>query len=249
MSLHPLRFLPHRTVQPHLPLFVFFPGMDGTGKLFDQQIDSLAAKFDVRCLAIAGDDLSDWDGLVDRSIGIISAELLPGQDLYFCGESFGACLAMQVAAQIKTKINELVLINPASSFGRLPWLAGGSALSGLLPDAMYPLSARILANFLINVDRVAPRNRQSLVDAMLSVRPQAAAWRLNLLRQFQVEEIVPALLDIPILLIAGELDRLLPSPMEVRILGRLLPKSKTILLPTSGHACLLERDIHLVDLL
>lgn len=249
MSFHPLRFLPHRTAQPHLPLFVFFPGMDGTGKLFDQQIDSLAAKFDVRCLAIAGDDLTDWDGLVDRSIDMILAELSPGQDLYFCGESFGACLAMQVAAQIKTKLNELVLINPASSFGRLPWLAGGSALSGLLPDAMYPLSARILANFLINVDRVAPRNRQRLVDAMLSVRPQAAAWRLNLLRQFQVEAIVPALLDIPTLLIAGELDRLLPSQMEVRILGRLLPKSKTIFLPTSGHACLLEKDIHLVDLL
>jgi pimeloyl-ACP methyl ester carboxylesterase len=249
MPIHPLSFLQPRPAQPNLPLFVFFPGMDGTGRLFEQQIASLAAKFDVRCLAIAGDDLSDWNGLVDRSIRIISAELSPRQDLYFCGESFGACLAMQVAAQIKTKINELVLVNPASSFGRLPWLAGGSVLSRLLPDAIYPLSARILANFLINVDRVAPRNRQNLVNAMLSVQPQAAAWRLDLLRQFQVETILPALLDIPILLIAGELDRLLPSPLEVRILGRLLPKSKTILLPYSGHACLLERDIHLVDLL
>jgi pimeloyl-ACP methyl ester carboxylesterase len=249
MSFHPLSFLQHRTARPHLPLFVFFPGMDGTGRLFDQQIDSLAAKFDVRCLAIAGDDLTDWSGLVDRSIDIISTELSAGQDLYLCGESFGACLAMQVAAQIETKINELVLVNPASSFGRLPWLAGGSALSGLLPDAMYPLSARILVNFLINAARVVPRNRQKLIDAMLSVRPQTAAWRLSLLRQFQADEIVPALLDIPTLLIAGELDRLLPSPLEVRILGRMLPKSKTILLPSSGHACLLEKDIHLIDLI
>ena len=249
MSSHSLSFLQHRTARPDLPLFVFFPGMDGTGRLFDRQVDSLAAKFDVRCLAIAGDDLSNWSGLVDRSIDIISTELAAGQDLYLCGESFGACLAMQVAAQIETKINELVLVNPASSFGRLPWLAGGSALSGLLPDAMYPLSARILVNFLINAARVVPRNRQDLIDAMLSVQPQTAAWRLSLLRQFQADEIVPALLDIPILLIAGELDRLLPSPLEVRILGRMLPKSKTILLPSSGHACLLEKDIRLIDML
>jgi hypothetical protein len=37
--------------------------------------------------------------------------------------------------------------------------------------------------------------------------------------------------------------------LEVRILSQMLPKSKTKLLPHSGHACLLERDIHLADLL
>jgi pimeloyl-ACP methyl ester carboxylesterase len=42
---------------------------------------------------------------------------------------------------------------------------------------------------------------------------------------------------------------LLPSLLEVKILQRLLPKSQTTLLPCSGHACLLEKDIHLVDFL
>jgi pimeloyl-ACP methyl ester carboxylesterase len=249
MQLHPLSFFQPRPTQPHLPLFVFFSGMDGTGKLLHKQIDRLSAKFDVRCLKIASNDRSDWTGLVDRTLKLIAGELFEGQDLYLCGESFGACLAMQVAAQIDIKIDELVLINPASSFGRLPLLASGSALSGLLPDALYPLSARILVNFLVAADRVATTERQSLLDAMLSVQPQTAAWRLNLLRQFRVDAIVPKLVDIPTVLIAGELDRLLPSPLEVRFLGKLLPKSKTTLLPCSGHACLLEQDIHLVDLL
>jgi pimeloyl-ACP methyl ester carboxylesterase len=128
-------------------------------------------------------------------------------------------------------------------------LAAGSALSGLLPDALYPLSAMILVNFLINSDRVSPTERQNLTDAILSVQPQTAAWRLNLLRQFPVNSIVPKLVDLPILLIAGQLDRLLPSSLEVGILAQMLPKSKTLLLPSSGHACLLERDIHLTDLL
>lgn len=249
MPLHPISFLPSRRLQPHLPLFVLFPGMDGTGKLFDRQMAGLVNRFDLRCISISGDDLTSWAGLVDQTIRLILAELSPGQELYLCGESFGSCFAMQVAQQLGTKITQLVLINPASSFARLPLLATGSALSGLLPDALYPLSARILVNFLINEDRVAPAERQSLINAILSVQPQAAAWRLNLLRQFPIDTIIPTLVDIPILLIAGELDRLLPSSSEVRILSQMLPQAKTLLLPTSGHACLLERDIYLSDLL
>jgi pimeloyl-ACP methyl ester carboxylesterase len=223
--------------------------MDGTGKLLHKQIDGLALKFDIRCMTIDSNDRTDWKGLVDRSLALIDQELAVGQELYLCGESFGACLAMQVAGRSAENVAKLVLINPVSSFMRLPWLAWSSALSGLLPDAMYPASARILVNFLIATDRVAQSERQSLVDAMLSVHPQAAAWRLNLLRRFQVHSIVPDIIDIPVLLIAGELDRLLPSLLEVKILQRLLPKSKTTLLPSSGHACLLEKDIHLADLL
>jgi pimeloyl-ACP methyl ester carboxylesterase len=248
MSFHPLNFLPPLFTQPHLPLFVFFPGMDGTGTLYDRQIIGLKSRFDLRCLAIDSHDLTSWAGLVDRAVRLIRAELSPGQGLYLCGESFGACFAMQVATQIGTKIDKLILINPASSFARLPLLAAGSALSGLLPDGLYPLSAMILVNFLINDDRVAPVERQKLVDAILSVKPRSAAWRLNLLRQFPVNSIVPKLVDVPVILIAGRLDRLLPSSLEVRILGKMLLKSKTVLLPSSGHACLLERDIHLADL-
>jgi pimeloyl-ACP methyl ester carboxylesterase len=245
----PLSFWQPRPAQPHLPLFIFFPGMDGTGKLLHKQIDGLAQKFDIRCMTIDSNDRTDWAGLVDRSLALIAQELVAGQELYLCGESFGACLAMQVAGRSTENVAKLVLINPASSFMRLPWLAWSSALSGLLPDALYPTSAKILVNFLIATDRVATTERQSLIDAMLSVQPQAAAWRLDLLRRFQVHSIVPDIIDIPVLLIAGELDRLLPSLMEVKILQRLLPKSKTTLLPSSGHACLLEKDIHLADLL
>jgi pimeloyl-ACP methyl ester carboxylesterase len=245
----PLSFLPTRSRQPQFPLFVFFPGMDGTGKLLEKQSDRLAARFDVRCLAIPSNDRANWAELSQQAVQLIAAELAQGQALYLCGESFGACLAMQVAARMGTAVDQLVLINPASSFARFPLLAAGSALSGLLPDMMYPFSARILATFLINPDRVTAADRQSLLDAMLSVQPQSATWRLNLLKQFQVDAIVAKIVDIPVRLIAGELDRLLPSALEVRTLQKLLPKSTATLLPRSGHACLLEQDMNLADLL
>jgi pimeloyl-ACP methyl ester carboxylesterase len=222
--------------------------MDGTGKLFKKQIPRLVDRFDIRCLSIATNDLTGWSGLVERAVPLILSELAKGQELYLCGESFGACFAMLVAEQLGAKINKLVLINPASSFARQPLLAAGSALSSLLPDALYSISAMILVNFLIDGDRVAPTERQNLIDAILSVHPHTAAWRLNLLRQFPLDSIVPKLVDIPTLLIAGGLDRLLPSSLEVSILSQLLSDSKTLLLPNSGHACLLERDIHLADL-
>ena len=223
--------------------------MDGTGKLFHKQIAGLVDRFDIRCLSIPTNDLTGWAGLIELAVSLIISELTKGQQLYLCGESFGACFAMQVAQQLGTKINKLILINPASSFARQPLLAAGSALSGLFPDALYSLSAMILVNFLIDGDRVDTAERQSLIDAILSVHPQTAAWRLNLLRQFPIDSIVAKLTDIPTLLIAGVLDRLLPSSLEVSILSQLLSNSKTLLLPVSGHACLLERDIHLSDLL
>jgi pimeloyl-ACP methyl ester carboxylesterase len=133
MQLQPISFLQSRLAQPDLPLFVFFPGMDATGKLLYKQIDSLATRFDLRCLAIATNDRTDWPELVDLSLELIATERLEGRELYLCGESFGACWAMQVAAKIQAKINKLVLINPASSLVRL---------SSFLPDAMYPLSVR-----------------------------------------------------------------------------------------------------------
>lgn len=182
--------------------------------------------------------------MVEQSLKLIATELSEDRQLYLCGESFGACWAMQVAAKLQERVAKLVPINPASSFVRLPWLTEGSALSSMLPDRMYPLSTRILANFLVNADRVLPADRQKLLDAMLSVPPQTAAWRLNLLRQFQIDTVLPSLVDIPTLLIAGERDRLLPSVMEVSFLSKMLPKSSTVILPDSGHACLLEKDLY-----
>ncbi len=244
-----IRFLPVQLTQPHLPLFVFFPGMDGTGWLLDKQAERLMKRFDVRRFAVASDDRSHWLDLTEQAVKLILSERSDGQELYLCGESFGACLAMQVAGHIGKAVDELVLINPASSFSRFPLLATGSTLSNLLPDMMYSFSAKILASFLTNADRVTAKDQQRLVDAMLSVHPRSAAWRLALLKRFQVDKVVSKLVDIPVVLIAGERDRVLPSAFEVRILQRLLPKSKLILLPNSGHACLLERDLYLTDLL
>jgi pimeloyl-ACP methyl ester carboxylesterase len=245
-----LRFLTPRPFQDHLPLLIYFPGMDGTGQLFARQQAQLAQRFDIRCLAIPGNDLSEWDELVDRTLQLINQELLtdPDREIHLCGESFGACLAMLIAARLP-QVQQLTLINPASSFARLPWLAASSLVANVLPEPLYQLSARLLASFLIEVDLVSTADQKNLIAAMLSIASPTAAWRLGLLRQFNVHMVVPHLVGIPTLLIAGERDRLLPSKLEVQILQRQLPQAKTIFLPASGHACLLEIETNLAHIL
>ncbi|MBO1349843.1 MAG: hypothetical protein EBE86_021810 [Hormoscilla sp. GUM202] len=71
-----LRFLTPCQPRPEYPLFVFLPGMDGTGRLLHRQTPSLQKTFDIRCLAIPPDDLTDWDAMAKEVIGRGRAESL-----------------------------------------------------------------------------------------------------------------------------------------------------------------------------
>ena len=80
--------------------------------------------------------------------------------------------------------------------------------------------------------------------------PQASvAWRLSLLKHFAIAPHQLGQLRQPILLIAGAGDRLLPSVEEVQRLEKLLPNARSLILPESGHACLLEQDLYLDEIL
>ncbi|WRH66990.1 MAG: alpha/beta hydrolase [Planktothrix sp. GU0601_MAG3] len=54
---------------------------------------------------------------------------------------------------------------------------------------------------------------------------------------------------IPVLVIASGADRLLPSVLEAKFLTQTLPNAQMVVLPDSGHACLLENDIDLYALI
>jgi pimeloyl-ACP methyl ester carboxylesterase len=72
---------------------------------------------------------------------------------------------------------------------------------------------------------------------------------LSLLRQFDVKDEQLRRLTQQVLLLAGGSDRLLPSVTEVMRIVNILPNAKTVILPDSGHACLLEKDVNLYEIL
>lgn len=225
--------------------------MDGTGELLQLQLAGLRCVFDIRCLSIPTDDLSGWDGLLEQVAHLIGMEQQrsPSRPITLCGESFGGCLALKLAAHYPHLCDRLILVNPASSVSRQPWMGWGAAVSQWLPNPLYQLSTLGLLPLLIAPKRVSLLSQKALLVAMQSVSPPSAACRLSLLNQFVLEELPLERIQQPVLVLASGADRLLPSVTEARRLASYLSNSQTILLPESGHACLLETEIRLSSIL
>ena len=234
-------------LQPERPLFIYLPGMDGTGELLRSQIQKLSSSFDIRCLSIPINDKSNWDTLTHKALKLIHSEL--GQKstrpVYLCGESFGGCLAQKMVIQAPHLFDKIILINPASSFKLNPWLNWTSQLMNWVPDSLFNVGAIGLLPFLAAIDRVNYSDRQQLLQAMRSIPPETILWRISLIRQFHLEARKLNRITQPVLVIAGAEDKLLPSVQEAQRLVNVFPHGKISILPNSGHACLLEKDINL----
>ena len=244
-------FLTPRKINPDYPLFVYLPGMDGSGQLLRTQTEGLEAGFDVRCLAIPRDDLTNWDGLVSNVLKLIHAEIknTPQKSVYLCGESFGGCLAQKVAITAPHLFKRIILLNPASSFRNRSFFDWGSQFTDFVPNVFYDVGSFGLLPFLAALPRMSSGDRQELLKAMRSVPPETVRWRISLLREFYIDEYKLSKLTQPILLIAGANDRLLPSTTEALRLGNIFPNSRILILPESGHACLLEKDMNLYEIM
>ncbi len=252
--LHPLPVDPGKLPAHTKPLFVFLPGMDGSGRLYRAQSERLAHWFDIRCVALNPYNKNDWRSLAHQVSQLVSKELESSpagrkQPVYLCGESFGGCLAMQVLTLSPHLFERVIIINPASSFRKLPWMQLGPLITQRLPSMAYRYSSQGLLPFLIEPSRVASRDRVALANAMESVPVETAAWRMSLLSQFEAERLPLERMTHPVLLIAGGHDRLLPSKREVKSLLARFPNAQLFLLPRSGHACLLETDTDLLEIL
>ncbi|MDX2098118.1 MAG: alpha/beta hydrolase [Leptolyngbyaceae cyanobacterium bins.59] len=241
-------FLTPKRLQPDYPLFVFLPGMDGTGQLLRSQTVGLECDFDVRCLAIPPDDLTAWDELTENVLALVEAEITGRKSklpVYLCGESFGGCLALKVIQRAPQLFDRLILINPASSFNRKPFLRFGSQLVQWVPEPLYKLGSVGFLPFLAALERMTPSDRRELLKVTQTVPERTSIWRMSLLREFCVTEAALRRITQPTLLIASARDRLLPSLEEAHYLIEYLPNARLVVLPDSGHACLVECDTHL----
>ncbi|MDM9385102.1 alpha/beta hydrolase [Chlorogloeopsis sp. ULAP01] len=244
-------FLTPRRLQPEYPLFVYLPGMDGTGQLLRTQTVGLEAGFDVRCLAIPREDLTSWEVLTNNVLDLIHAELEKSsqRSVYLCGESFGGCLAQKVAVAAPQLFKRIILVNPASSFHLRPLYEWASQFTNLVPSCLFDFGAVGFLPFLAALSRISRSDRHEMLRTIRSIPAETVCWRLSLIKEFHVDEEELRRLTQPVLLVASVLDRLLPSLAEAQRLVNILPESKLVLLPESGHACLLETDINLYEIM
>ncbi len=244
-------FLAPKAIKSDYPLFIYLPGMDGSGQLLRTQADGLEAGFDIRCLSIPRDDLTNWDELTLSVLKLICAEIAntPQRPVYLCGESFGGCLAQKVAIAAPHLFKRIILLNPASSFRIHDFFNWGSQFTDFVPNFFYDVGTFSLLPFLASLPRISSGDRQELLKAMKAVPAETIRWRISLLREFHIDEYKLSQLTQPILLIAAANDRLLPSTTEALRLENIFPNTSIFILPESGHACLLEKEINLYEIM
>ncbi len=232
------------TLETRRPHLLYLPGMDGTGDLFYRQAARLQQLFEIQSISLNPASSQSWSELAAYVQQQSRAE-----KTFLCGESFGACLALQMACDYPHLCHGLILVNPASSYHRGPWYFRAGGLLPWVPEPLYLAMAERGLNLLAALERMDPPDQEALATAVRSVPPAITAQRLNLLSRFHADRLPLDQLNVPTILVAGGRDRLLPSIEEVERLAGWLPQAHIEIAPESGHACLLERDLDLQKIL
>ena len=235
----------------HCPLLIFLPGLNETGQgLMSRQMESLKNYFNIRCLVIPPKDLDDWDIIAESTLGLIAAETSTRKHLvYLCGESFGGCLALEILRQAPDWFERVILINPASSFQRVFWLNFGSYFFSLTPEWLYHHSAFLTLPFLAHVDRLSSQACEDLADTIRCTDKQTASRRIEMIRDFTIDEAKLRQVTTPVLIVGSQEDLILPSVEEANRLASIFPQATVVTLPHSGHACLVEEGINLYQIM
>ena len=107
------------------PVLVFLPGLDGVGVSALSQYESLCEDWDVWRMTIDPSSASrqpSYLELTNTVVDFLDNQNFDGRDIYLMGESFGGLLTTTVALRCDpSKLNGLILINPATSFEETSW--------------------------------------------------------------------------------------------------------------------------------
>ncbi|XP_019419254.1 PREDICTED: acyltransferase-like protein At1g54570, chloroplastic isoform X2 [Lupinus angustifolius] len=254
------------------PTLFFLPGIDGTGWGLALHHIALGKAFEVRCLHIPSHDRTPFEGLVKLVEEAIKLEyaLSPKKPIYLVAESFGGCLALAVAARNPTIDLVLILINPATSFGRSQ-LQPLLPILEVMPDELHATVPFLLGFIMgdpvkmasVNIgDSLPPTEKvQKLSNNLISLLPylneladiiprETLLWKLKLLKSAAsyANSRLHAVKAEVLVLASGD-DNMLPSANEARRLGGLLQNCRVRNFPNRGHTLLLEDGIGLMTII
>lgn len=144
---------------------VLLPGMDGTGKLFQPFVRELPADCRVIVVGYPADARLGYEALTS----LARTALPPDGLLVLLGESFSGPVAIQLASELGSRVQALIL---CSSFARNPrpglsWLGG---LTGSLPSPAF-MPAAVSSRVMLGAQ--APSESRLLLTQALSALPAA----------------------------------------------------------------------------
>ncbi|XP_048133815.1 phytyl ester synthase 1, chloroplastic isoform X1 [Rhodamnia argentea] len=270
----PRWFCPVECGQPlnDCPVLLFLPGLDGTGLGLILHHKALGRAFEVRCLHIPVYDRTPFEDLVTFVAKTVKAEYAssPHKPIYLVGDSFGGCLALAVAAHNSTIDLVVILVNPATSFGRsqlqpllplleampdglhftVPYLLSfvmGDPVKMAAVDIDNTLPPRVaLEQLSVNLTSLLPR-----LSGLADIIPkETLLWKLKLLKSaasYTYSRLHAV--NAEVLLLASGKDNMLPSRDEAQRLSNSLKNCRVRYFKDNGHTLLLEGGINLLTVI
>jgi pimeloyl-ACP methyl ester carboxylesterase len=225
---------------------VLVPGMDGTGELFYRQLPTLIRDHRVATYRLR-DSATDMGTLIDDLAGIVAAVSPEGAPATIVGESFGGALAMSFAVSRPELIDELVVLN---SFPRFtPQVRLQMALHGLriLPWGAMRLVRRATAFRMHSryTNRAAIRR---FLELSRGITKEGYLNRLRILRGYDLRDRLGEI-GARTLFLAADLDHLVPSVEQARLMVASVPQARLRILEGHGHICLIAPNLDLAALL
>lgn len=222
---------------------VLVPGLDGTALLFYRQIPLLAKRFNVVAFPLPNSSAHSMDDLVEDVHQLVSE--VASERVVLFGESFGGALSMSYALAHPDRLAGLVILNSFPCIRTRFRLRVAPLALRMFPWAAMPLVRRFTEHRL--------HSPHALEDDLLEFRERSKEIgrngyirRLEILAGYDIRDRLHDL-RVPTLFLAGDRDQLVPSVVESRLMGELVPNATVQVLEGYGHICLINHDLNLLD--
>ena len=220
---------------------VLVPGLDGTGLLFYRQVPLLERRYAVTThrLRDTATHIAELVAELDQRIDSIA----PGGRVTLVGESFGGALSLSYALAHPERIERLVILNSCPCFAPQARLRLGSWLLLATPWGVMRL-VRALTAWRLHSPHTGRAELRRFHQLMRATTRQGYLSRLRMLREYDVRRRL-AEIQAPVLYLAADGDKLVPSVEQARLMASLTPHATMRVLEGHGHICLIAPDIDL----
>jgi pimeloyl-ACP methyl ester carboxylesterase len=225
---------------------VLVPGLDGTGLLFYRQLPLLEPRYRVTTHRLR-DDAQHLGELVADLHARVMAFAGAGERVTLVGESFGGALSLSYALAHPDRVARLVILNSFPYFAPQARLRLGYYLLSATPWGVMRVVRRLTAWRMHSRHTTGDEIRRFL-RLMRATTRRGYLSRLKMLREYDVRGRL-AELTVPVLYLAGDLDKLVPSVEQATLMASLTPQASMRVLNGHGHICLIAPDLDLGALL
>lgn len=234
------------TISGSGPPALLVPGLDGTGLLFYQQVPRLAARYRVGTLRLP-DEARTMEALVAHVHEAVRSLAPGGERVTVIGESFGGALSLSYALAHPESVARLVVLNSFAYFGPQARLWLGYHLLKATPWGMMRLMRQLTA-WRMHSPQTGKAELRRFHELMRATTREGYLARLAILRTYDVRDQLP-LLTAPTLYLASDLDNLVPSVQQARLMAHSTPGATLRILHGHGHICLIAPDLDLLPIL